>query len=83
MLAQRVQQDAVLIDKMRRGLIPIVKRTNYDCPRCPLFDLCTLHEQQADGWEDYRDEFFVVKDVYADHREAMAQNGIELGGHIG
>lgn len=82
-LARRVQDDAIIIGKMRRGLLPIVKRTSHDCPRCPLFDLCTLHEQQADGWEDYRDEFFVVKDVYADHREAMAHNGIELGGHIG
>lgn len=82
MLARRVQQDAIIIDKMRRGRLPIVKRTSHECPRCPLFDLCTLHEQQADGWEDYQREFFVVKDVYADHREAMQHNGIELGGHI-
>lgn len=82
-LARRVQQDAIIIHKMRTGRLPIVKRPTHECPRCPLFDLCVLHEQQADGWEDYRDEFFVVKDVYADHREAMQHNGIELGGHIG
>lgn len=81
-LARRVQQDAILIHKMRTGRLPIVKRPTHECPRCPLFDVCVLHEQQADGWEDYLREFYVVKDVYADHREAMAVNGIELGGHI-
>jgi Zierdtviridae exonuclease len=79
--ARRVQAEAKAMAAMRDGTQPIYKNPTQDCPRCPLFDLCTLHEQQADGWEDYRDTFFVAKDVYADHRMAMADNGIELGGH--
>jgi hypothetical protein len=78
--AKRVQQEAQLMNMMRKGLLPIIKNTTHECPRCPLFDLCVLHEQGAEGWEDYRDALFVVKDVYADHREAMADNGITLTG---
>lgn len=82
MQARRVQDEAFIMAKMRAGLLPITKSTGHECERCILFDLCTLHEQQADGWEDFRDAFYVAKDVYADHREAMQQNGIELGGNI-
>jgi len=78
--ARRVQQEAELMAKMRAGELPIIKNTSHDCPRCPLFDLCVLHEQQADGWEDYQDAFYVVKDVYADHREAMTHNGYVVTG---
>lgn len=78
--AKRVQQEAQIMAGMRSGALPIYKNPTHECPRCPLFDLCVLHEQGADGWEDYRDALFVVKDVYADHREAMADNGITLTG---
>ena len=78
--AERVMQEAQIMSQMRRGDLPIYKNPTHDCPRCPLFDLCQLHEQRAPGWKDYRDELFVVKDVYADHREAMAHNGYEVKG---
>lgn len=76
--AERVMQEAQIMSLMRSGELPIYKNPTHECPRCPLFDLCQLHEQKAPGWEDYRDELFVVKDVYADHREAMASNGYEV-----
>lgn len=75
--AKRVQQEAVILEMARNKEIPIVKTSGYDCDRCVLFDLCTLHEQ-GDDWEFYRDEMFKVRDPYADHREAMKRNGIEI-----
>lgn len=78
--AKRVQQEAVIMAKMKRGVLPIYKNPTHECPRCPLFDLCTLHEQAADGWTDFRDQLYVVKDVYADHREAMQEGGYEVTG---
>lgn len=80
--ARRVQQEAQIMDLMRRGTLPIYKNPTHECPRCLLFDLCVLHEQGAEGWEDFRDSVYVVKDVYADHREAMGHNGIELKGEL-
>lgn len=77
--ARRVQAEAQHMEAMRTGVLPIYKNPTMDCPRCPLFDLCTLHEA-GDDWEDYRDALFVVRDPYADHREAMAENGIVLTG---
>jgi PD-(D/E)XK nuclease superfamily len=75
--ARRVQEEAIVMEKMRNGELPIYKKTNYDCERCVLFDMCSLHEQ-GDDWEFYRDEMFKHRDPYADHREDMERNGIEL-----
>lgn len=75
--AKRVQDEAVVMQMARNGEIPIIKNTAHDCERCVLFDLCTLHEQ-GDDWEFYRDNMFKRRDPYADHREDMARNGIEL-----
>lgn len=75
--AQRVQDEAVLMEKALNKEIPIIKNTAHDCDRCVLFDLCTLHEA-GDDWKFYRDQMFRVRDPYEDHREEMARNGIEL-----
>jgi Zierdtviridae exonuclease len=74
---KRVQDEAIAIEMARNGQLPILKTTTPDCERCVLFDLCTLHEAGED-WEFYRDEMFKRRDPYADHREEMARNGIEL-----
>lgn len=75
--ARRVQKEAVVMAKMKSGELPIYKNTAHDCPRCILFDMCTAHEQ-GDDWELLRDELYIGRDPYADHREAMENNGIEL-----
>lgn len=75
--AQRVQDEAVVIEMARNNEIPILKNTAHDCERCVLFDLCQLHEAGED-WEFYRDQMFRHRDPYADHREDMERNGIEL-----
>lgn len=75
--ARRVQDQAVVMQMMRNGELPIYKVSTHECERCVLFDLCTLHEQ-GDDWEFYRDEMFKYRDPYADHREEMDRNGIEI-----
>lgn len=79
--AKRVQAEALVMAEYRSGALPILKNPTMDCPRCPLFDLCTLHES-GDDWEDVRDALYVKRDPYRDHREAMAANGITLGGQL-
>lgn len=75
--ARRVQQEAVVMQKVIRGELPIIKSTTHDCPKCILFDLCTAHEDGED-WEYLQAHQYTKRDLYADHREAMERDGIEL-----
>ncbi len=75
--ARRVQADAIQMELVRNGEVPITKTPAHDCERCQIFDLCQL-EEQGDDWEFYRDEMFTYRDPYRDHREDMKRNGIEL-----
>lgn len=42
------------MDQVMRGRLPIYKTPNYDCPQCPFFDACELHESGADYEEFLR-----------------------------
>lgn len=75
--ARRVQKQAVVMQMMRDGEVPIYKVPTHECERCQIFDLCTL-EEQGEDWEFYRDEMFKKRDPYRDHREDMERNGIEI-----
>lgn len=75
--ARRVQKQAIIMEGMRNGELPIYKTPNRDCERCAFFDMCTL-EEQGDDWEFYRDEMYRHRDPYRDHREDMKRNGIEI-----
>lgn len=75
--ARRVQSEALVMEQFRNGTLPIYKTTTQDCPRCILYDMCDA-EESGDDWELIRDELYVVRDPYADHREAMTEGGIEL-----
>lgn len=78
-MTKRVQDEAIVMDAMRRGKLPIYKTPTEDCPRCPVFDICELHEQ-GDDWQSVRDQTFIKRDVYADHREAMERKGLVIHG---
>lgn len=75
--ARRVQKEAVIMDMMRTGELEIYKNPTHECPRCILYELCTSHEQ-GDDWEELRDQLYIVRDPYTDHREAMTVGGVEL-----
>lgn len=76
-LARRVQDTALIMEKVRSGELPVVKNTTKDCPRCVLFALCTAHES-GDDWEYLRDTMYTTRDMFADHRNDMERGGIEL-----
>lgn len=76
-MARRVQNELAHMDKMRRGELPIYKTPTADCNRCPIFDLCELHER-GDDWQEFRSATMVRRDPYRDHREAMAEGGVSV-----
>lgn len=81
-LEQRVNQGKKVLDEarqmdlVRRGKLPLLKHPTEDCVRCPLFDFCQLDELDPAEAQEYAATMLVKRDPYADHREAMADNGI-------
>lgn len=76
--AQRVQAEALVMAEMREGRLPLYKTPTEDCVRCPLFEYCELHEQNPDEAEEFARVTLTKRDPYRDHREAMAEGGIEV-----
>lgn len=75
---QKVLAEATHMDLVRRGRLPLLKHPTEDCPRCPLFDFCQLDELDGGEAQEYAATMLVQRDPYADHREAMEDNGFEL-----
>lgn len=76
--AKKVLDEARTMDLVRRGRIPLLKHPTEDCPRCPLFDFCQLDELDPVEAQEYAATMLVQRDPYADHRAAMAGNGIHV-----
>lgn len=75
--AERVLDEAVHMDLVRRGKLPLLKHVTEDCSRCSLFDFCQLDEQDTQAAQEYAATMLVKRNPYADHVEAM---GIEDNG---
>jgi hypothetical protein len=67
---QRIADEALIMEAMRKKELPIIKNPQTDCGRCEYFDLCVLHESRAPGWKEYMRDAYRVEDPYADHRDA-------------
>lgn len=76
--ARKVQAEATVMNEMRHGRLPLYKNPTEDCVRCQLFDYCSLDEQNKDEAKEFAAATLTVRDPYRDHREAMAEGGIEL-----
>jgi diadenosine tetraphosphatase ApaH/serine/threonine PP2A family protein phosphatase len=64
----RIAGEAMLARAYDTGLLPLVKNTTRDCSwDCQFFNMCQLHEQQAD-WVDFRDAVFMKRDPYDRYR---------------
>lgn len=83
---QRVKQGLKVIDEarhmdlVRRGKLPILKHPTEDCVRCPLFEFCQIDEVDPAEAQAYAATMLVKRDPYADHREAMQDNGFIVSG---
>lgn len=66
---QGIKDDALHMNAVREGLLPVTKNPTNDCSwDCSFFEMCELYQQQSD-WEQFRDSVYVVADPYADHRK--------------
>lgn len=67
---QRIQNELIVMDAFRNGELPLYKNTTRDCHwDCAFFNMCQLHDQNAD-WEEFRDSVYLVRDPYREKRKA-------------
>ena len=68
----RIQNEMIRMARLDSGKDERIKSIRYDCPYCPFFDMCQLHERGGRGWLRYKEAMFHVEDPYADHRKSAA-----------
>jgi hypothetical protein len=65
---ERISQEALVMNMVRTGELPVLKTPTKDCYFCEFFQLCELDESGGDT--EYFIETTMKKvDMYADHRE--------------
>lgn len=68
-MERRIQDEALHMEAMRNGTLPIYKRPTRDCSwRCEFYKMCMLDEAGADV-EEYKEAVYRKRDPYGDHRE--------------
>lgn len=75
---QRVQREALWMNKVRSGELPIIKTPTEDCVRCQLFDYCQADEHNPEEAIEIAKSTLRNRDPYRDHRDAMQRNGVVL-----
>lgn len=65
----RIQDEAVHMQAVRDGILPITKNPTRDCGFCDYFQMCELQERGGE-WEEFKRIAFRVEDPYADHRKS-------------
>ena len=49
--APRIADEVAWMNAIRSGILPVTKTPTRDCPRCPFWGPCTLHEQGSDAYQ--------------------------------
>lgn len=76
--ARKVQAEALVMEEMRSGRLPIFKVPTEECVRCQIFEYCELNDVDPLEAQDFAAATLAYRDPYRDHREAMEQGGIVL-----
>lgn len=73
--------EAAQMQAIRDGLFEPTKNPGFlgeNCARCDFDLMCQLHDQKQD-WEEFRDNFLIRRDPYADHRPgAVSSKFLEI-----
>jgi hypothetical protein len=75
---QRVQQEVMWMNAIRRGELEAFKTPTEDCVRCILFEYCKSEEYDPEEGREIRNATLRHRDPYRDHREAFEANGAEV-----
>jgi hypothetical protein len=69
---QRITDEVAWMNAIRDGSLPVIKTPTRDCPRCPFWGPCTLHEQGSDSYKTLLASNFTQEDPYEDDSKSAA-----------
>ena len=61
---ERLSDEVAAMNAIRDGTLKPWKNTTKDCPWCPFFTMCQLHERGGETWKEVAEANFVVQDPY-------------------
>jgi hypothetical protein len=70
---RRIADEVEIMNGMRNGTIPVVKRTTKDCPRCEFWNMCLLHERGGNAWKQIMKSSYTVVDPYAEYQKSAGE----------
>jgi hypothetical protein len=66
----RIADEVTVMNAAKEGIIPITKTPTKDCPRCPFWIPCTLHERGSDNYKTVLKNNYKQSDPYVDTRKS-------------
>jgi hypothetical protein len=67
---QRIADEVEVMDAVRSKTIPLTKTPTKDCPRCPFWVPCQLHERGSDNYQTVLRNNYRQVDPYKDMRKS-------------
>jgi len=68
---ERIADEVAVMNAVRKGQIPVTKTPTKDCPRCPFWIPCTLHERgNQHAFHEVMKNHFRQVDPYGDMRKS-------------
>jgi hypothetical protein len=68
---KRIQDEALHMEAIRAGTLPVTKNTTRDCSFCDFFEVCELHEAGGD-WEGLMTATMRKRDPYMPYRKSAS-----------
>jgi hypothetical protein len=68
----RLADEVAVMNAMKTGVIPVVKKTSRDCPRCEFYAMCIAHERGGSGYQSIRKALYTEVDPYEDDAKSAA-----------
>jgi hypothetical protein len=69
---KRFANTVTVMNAVRDGVIPITKVSGKDCPFCPYFDMCKLHDRGVKSWQTVMKNMYNQRDPYRDKRKSAS-----------
>lgn len=72
----RIADEVTVMNAVRDGTIPLTKTPTKDCPRCPFWMPCQLHERGSlHAFQEVLQADYIQEDPYLDDQKSAATTG--------
>ena len=71
-ILRRITNEAILMDKVRTGKLPVTKTITDNCPYCPFYTMCVLHERGGNSYLQFMRTNYKIEGPYLDTERKSA-----------